>query len=113
MSREIKFRAFDGEQLVYQNERYGASVMQLGDLYNKFPSTLMQFTGLKDINRVDIYEGDTVIYKGRGYDNSPSTIVFSGSSFCTKCDINGDLGDMYGFDLEVVGNIHENKELLK
>lgn len=82
---------------------------------------LMQYTGLKDKNCVEIFEGDIV--KSCGYDYCEGrvyrttefigVIVYSKNSFCIKC---GDvLGSWWSNDeeIEVIGNIYENPELLE
>jgi uncharacterized phage protein (TIGR01671 family) len=46
--REIKFRIFDGENMVYG----------WTDIETSMP--LMQYVGLKDKNEVEIYEGDVI-----------------------------------------------------
>jgi len=77
--------------------------------------TLMQYTGLKDKNGKEIYEGD-VVKNGYG-DNQEVTF---GEWNCGECS------DVYGYQfdaarsrendsliLEVIGNKYENPELLK
>ena len=87
-----------------------------GKLSAKPNTTLMQFTGLRDKHGIDIYEGDIIEF-----------LDFSGGSiFSTQpktiCEIKwGKAGynlPGYGFifagnDCKVVGNIHENPELLE
>lgn len=78
--------------------------------------TIGQFTGLTDKNGKPIYEGDIVRYTPVGYEYSDdhksqlvSEVSFNAGSFCLhgRDSVTG-----YYLD-EVIGNIHENKELLK
>jgi uncharacterized phage protein (TIGR01671 family) len=82
---------------------------------------LMQLTGLKDRNGKDIYEGDIVRRRGEatGYEVvwDPSDTGFYGRSApyngipSASCQVVG-LNNA-GVSLEVIGNIHENPELLR
>ncbi len=101
--REYKFRAF----------HKGAKEMLFGANENIFrwqsegqPIEIMQFTGLKDLQGKEIYEGDIVDY-GNGRNK---VVEFIDGCFCI-CGITAmpKLMTLY----PVIGNIYENPELLK
>lgn len=62
MSREIKFRAWNGETMVSPDyiTREGIGYWK-EDSIPSYSKDLMQFTGLKDKNGVDIYQRDVAI----------------------------------------------------
>lgn len=122
--REIKFRAFlnskyyekpcmlSWEELL---ERYNAT-----DMFQKDLMTLMQYTGLKDKNGREIYEGDIV----HGYDQEPDR--YDGYNGINMTDVvNFKYGAFWIGDswykvmvmtppiVEVIGNIHTSPELLE
>lgn len=57
MDREIKFRAWRDGEMIYQSEN---GYHELARLFNRIHSnhSVMQFTGRKDKNDKEIYEGD-------------------------------------------------------
>jgi uncharacterized phage protein (TIGR01671 family) len=85
------------------------------------PYVVQQYTGLKDKNGVEIYEGDIIHYKFNG-DSYPKEAV----DRILTCSYDEDEG-MYSFDdsdhsyywaeikrhSNIIGNIYENPELLK
>ena len=85
MQREISFRSYDKEKkLMIQDQdqtwAHHYHDLQLGDwlhkkvwVIGKLMGTLMQFTGLKDNKKIDIYEGD---YLGHKYDKLTIFEVF-------------------------------------
>ena len=117
--REIKFRAWDKENKVMIN----AIFVGLGKVYGMTktfkPSKeledviLMQYTGLKDKNGKEIYEGDVV--KGEWdvvEEIYVSDVQFYGGAFRVhKTGLPLEYGYMRR-ECEVIGNIYENPELL-
>lgn len=136
MSREIKFRAFIDGVMVQPNslafDEYAPLCDQLGSV-----NYLMQYTGLKDKNGVEIFESDIISYwdgsmigckkddKDAAYypkippryfkrtENKIVEIVYKAPSFSVRGG--NPLGSMYlkSNDIEVIGNIYENPELLE
>jgi len=74
---------------------------------------LMQYTGRHDINGKEVYEGDTVkakdSYTGREFTGN---IEFRDCSFCIVGDCVSNCRWM-DYEVEVIGNVWENPELLK
>lgn len=128
--REIRFRAWHKERnkmldVFGINFRTPATAQVLNDEYNHYEELLscvelMQFTGLKDCNGVDIYEGDIVHIDYFGYRPSPFNVdsfagvvkLINGSFVVEKNSAIGDFLFQETALVKVLGNIHQNQELI-
>ena len=124
--REIKFRVWDNIAKKYIDGRYvsisgpGLPHVAKRIIKNCFrpPHTrknpwfiVEQFTGLRDKNGTEIYEGDILI-DDTGEPIEYWVVKFSEGSFIGECA--GVAEPLFELtQLEVVGNIHENSELVE
>lgn len=133
--REIKFRAWNKEsnEMYYQDKTIHANFIFSGDTFivdckqirEYIPAekvVLMQYTGLKDKNGRKIYEGDIVKIKAIAVRQEsrwhadvlveyPVEVIE-----VVKWEIDGFhliANNWVEWDIEVIGNIYENPELLK
>lgn len=130
--REIKFRAWDEKEnkirkvtkINWFDECVECDEHPNGD-YIRLPlekANLMQYTGLKDKNGKEIYEGDILTCEG-GYEAPEGEEVCQDVSqvywdndllqFRVQCRC-GDFWSLEEYDYEeIIGNIYQNPELLK
>lgn len=111
--REIKFRAWMYRKMLYNvfpTGKNGECYSFISNLYYKCDHNIMQYTGLKDKNGKEIYEGDILEYTTEI--SSKKTI--GKVEFYNGCFVVGRPKDyIYIIDnIEIIGNIYENPELL-
>lgn len=114
--REIKFRAWDTSEKKMHTE---ISLLFANDLNGVFEGLsecgciVMQYTGLKDKDCVEIYEGDVV----RVMDSTFAIVKYSDDRGAYYLDCGkgiGDVGLICQYDtIKLVGNIYENPELME
>jgi uncharacterized phage protein (TIGR01671 family) len=139
MNREIKFRAWHKVKniMVYDNEDdtygdwEGCCVSNVGMINTILNSQyykeyeFMQYTGLHDKNGKEIYEGDIVLldcyyYEEPAFDGEFKVIYDNINGMWLLVDLEnkdrgfafGEIRSYYKAEIEVIGNIYDNPELL-
>lgn len=139
--REIKFRAWDKEKsmMLTSTNQYGedepnvvfsqssaGAFTRLWEALVRFSESdrfeLMQYTGFKDKNGKEIFEGDIITCikfvggkelhsSGKVLHNEPSR-MFRSEFYIEELKTDKKLDGMLASDMEIIGNIYENPELL-
>lgn len=118
--REIKFRAWNGHKMYYDDLTVVGPDIGLNRLLEKTGKifNLMQYTGLKDKNGKEIYEGDLVEWKYVRTWHKNEVRWVGGGFMVTTSGFKDDLNEPLDLSLvsilscEIIGNIYENPELL-
>jgi hypothetical protein len=102
--REIKFRAWEPAERFMLKPVRDLNLEDAG-------YTLTQFTGLKDADGREIYEGDIVRYRDLENKQRADKVVWS--KFYTTYILGATFMCRVMDEIRVIGNIYENPELLK
>ena len=122
--REILFRGKNSEwvegYLLHDNEQNESHIAECFEdkaayIKEVIPETVGQYTGLTDKNGTKIFEGDIV--EGQDYDEEDGygVVTWDDGAFWVKNNhYSGTFCvNYYGYEFEIIGNIHDNPELLK
>ena len=112
-ANRFNFRAWDGRKMLGQGKNDFFSIRNDGRPSFSEDVVLMQSTGLTDKNGVEIFEGDIVMW-------SKESNLCPEETWCGPSPVRWDHSE-YDIDgcgmpyksYEVIGNIHENPELLE
>ena len=115
--REIKFRAWDRDQSIMLDDVHARPGFLFRDFLNNERFEVEQFTGLLAKSDKEIYEGDICMWVNTEGSVYEKEVSWSKEHLCWNfgvmkyCQLHE--SGYYQTKMEIIGNIHENLELLK
>ena len=116
--KELKFRVWEEREKEYDTWSY--ILDDCGNLFRNAYGALIecdkkdyiieQYTGLKDKNGKEIYEGDIVSVRNKNRKNEYDIGVVEFGKAAFRCPFL--LGKYHSGQVEVIGNVHKNADLL-
>ena len=122
VNREILFRGkrADTKEWIYGDVQQNVDAVKIREQepniqhvarsFVVIPETVGQYTGMKDTNNTKIFEGDIIMMHGNAQEVAPvfyEDFCFNvDRDYCVLCVTETD-------DIEVIGNIHDNPDLLE
>ena len=120
--REIKFRAWDKEEqkMLDWDKFFNLDIAQVFESKGSWGVYPMQYTGAKDLNNTEIYEDDIIVWAeetNHGISLFKAVVVWSEDSLeyiaLNELGWSMCLYEIIEKNGYIVGNVHENSELLK
>ncbi|EAA0076098.1 hypothetical protein JIL33_000299 [Listeria monocytogenes] len=120
----------DSATFIFADERKGASTLTyahfiINNMHAIDEKTIGQYTGLKDKNGKKIFEGDIVAFSEDDFhvfnsqveyfseDGYPAFDIKVPSTYYFDSNVFSEVSMSGLYEIEVIGNIHENPELLE
>ena len=131
MSREINIRFWDKttNTMIYPIANYESICIVNGKMKPSLSNSIvdnwnwykreyepLEYTGLKDKNGTEIYEGDIIKYTHKVVGSIVREVVYKSGAFGIEGTVKGThiiFGNILESEREVIGNIYKNPELLK
>lgn len=120
MNREIKFRVWsekNKKMLEVQKHSFKTGLsMPYGSNMERYFGMLMQYTGLKDKNGIEVYEDDIIQYSHKAVGTILRKVRMKYGMWGIEGIVKGTqipFANILESEYEVVGNIYENPELLE
>ena len=129
MNRQIKFRSWNNDRMLYShNNTINKSNVQNSWFFNTVneDDIIMQYTGLDDTNKKEIYEGDIIQFKCEdsaeelGYFFITGIVLYNDGSFrvseldfdyASKGELPMTLEEWLNDSCVIIGNMYETPEL--